>query len=84
MDVNLLGWSQSIPRLSESMYEAILDLVEAAKLIPTNVIPGETDYFVDDRWGKTKIRRAVHGFSEEVLADTESHALCAVHALRRL
>jgi hypothetical protein len=33
-NANLLGWSRSMPRISESMYSSILNLAEANKLIP--------------------------------------------------
>lgn len=80
IDVNRLGWSQSMPRLSESMYVAIMDCVEAAKLVPTDLLPNQMDYFVDDAWGKTKIRRAVHGFSEAVLS--RHRTTCIVCGIR--
>lgn len=66
VDVNLLGWSQSIPSLSEAMYQAIMDLTQAKKLIPQSPV-NEHDYSVPDAWGKTKVRRAVARFSNTVL-----------------
>ncbi len=61
-DVNLLGWSQSMPSLSESMYQSILDLCEAENLFPLSL--GNTDFSIPDNWGQTKVRRAVKKFSD--------------------
>ena len=65
-DANLLGWSQSMPRLTEEWYETILDLAETNHLIPGNGM-NESDFSVPDSWGKTKVRKAMSGFTEKVL-----------------
>lgn len=66
-DVNLLGWSQSIPSLSEPMYQSIMDIVEVDGLLSmASMKPG--DFYVDDRWGKTRIREALSCFRDTVLS----------------
>lgn len=75
IDVNLLGWSQSMPSLSESMYQSILDLADAEKLIPSIPDDGD-DYSVPDGWGKTKTRRVAARFSGPVMQ--RSNSACVV------
>lgn len=75
VDVNLLGWSQSMPSICEAMYLEILDLAEMRNLVP----PGEEEddgFSVPDTWGKTKTRGVVKRFSEPVLA--RSNSTCIV------
>ena len=80
VDVNLLGWSQSMPKVSESMYQAILDLAENEKLIP---ITGNDDqeFSVPDNWGKTKIRKTMTRFSDAVMRRSDS--TCVVCGTRQ-
>lgn len=66
IDVNLLGWSHSIPALGEAMYQAIMDLAQAENIL-TNELPSEQNYSVPDVWGKTKVRRAIALFTNTVL-----------------
>ncbi len=65
-DVNLLGWSHSIPNLSEEMYQQIMDLVQADGLV-LEPSTGAGNYAVDDAWSKTKVRKAIWRFTDEVL-----------------
>jgi hypothetical protein len=66
VDVNLIGWSQSISSLNERTYQAIMDLVQAQRLIPLG--PSDVmDFCVPDNWAKTKVRRAIVRFSNTVL-----------------
>lgn len=64
-DANLLGWSHSIPRLSESVFTAILALAEPSRAILGQDKP--RDFSVDDAWGKTRLRRVMASFTSEVL-----------------
>ena len=73
-DVNLLGWSRSMPSLNEHMYEAILDLADTEKLIPSAL--GSGDFSIPDNWGKTKTRGAIKKFSGPVMA--RSNSTCIV------
>jgi len=66
-DVNLMGWSQSMPRLGQAMYASIMDLAEADGLLEP-AKEQEADYSVQDSWGQTKIRHALSRFAENVLA----------------
>jgi len=74
LDVNLLGWSQSMPSLNESMYQSILDLAETEMVIPSQ--PSVSDFYIPDNWGKTKIRRALKQFSDPVME--RSYSTCIV------
>lgn len=74
VDVNLLGWSQSMPSLSESMYQAILDLAETEGILPPP--PSGGDFSIPDNWGKTKTRGAIKKFSDPVMA--RSNSTCIV------
>jgi len=78
-DVNLLGWSQSMPQINESMYTAILNLADTEKIITLDSIK-EKDYTVPDSWSKTKIRKAIAGFSDIVLS--RHNSTCAVCGTR--
>ena len=66
IDVNLLGWSQSIPNIGETMYTNILDLAQEHKLIPDTIL-GNVGFLVDDSWGKVRRRGKMARFSEAVL-----------------
>jgi hypothetical protein len=72
VDVNLLGWSQSVPSLSESMYDSVLDLAEVDKLIPLATKDDAGDFSVPDSWGKTKKRRVMTRFSDAVMRRSDS------------
>jgi len=80
IDLNLLGWSQSIPRLGESMFSAILALTEP-KTRSDNQAPS-TDFSVEDTWAKTKVRRALAGLKRTVF-DRDGRK-CLVCGLRQL
>ena len=72
IDVNLLGWSRSMPSLSEAIYSSIIDLAELKRLLPK----AKTDDFsVPDNWSKTKSRPAMTGFTEPVLARSSSKCI---------
>jgi hypothetical protein len=65
LDANLLGWSQSMPLLSESWYQAIMDFAQEKRIIPSAPeIKG--NYSVPDKWAMTKIRQAAARFSNDV------------------
>jgi hypothetical protein len=66
-DVNLLGWSQSIPRLNEAMYDSIMDLAQQKRIIP-NIAPVNPDFSVPDSWGKVRVRKALGTFVNTVLS----------------
>ncbi|MCL4303178.1 MAG: HNH endonuclease [Anaerolineae bacterium] len=66
LDVNLLGWSQSVPRISETMYQTILDLADAEQLI-SSTISNNASYEIPDHWSKTKVRRFLSEFKKTVL-----------------
>jgi hypothetical protein len=72
-DVNLMGWSQSIPAINEAMYDAILGLAEMLNLVAPSNGP---DYSVPDVWVTTKVRPAIRGFTVPVLA--RSNNTCVV------
>lgn len=72
-DVNLLGWSQSIPSLSESMFAAIVELVELRGFMP---IANEEDFSVPDTWSKSKARPAMKKFTAAVI--NRSNGVCIV------
>jgi len=74
VDVNLLGWSQSIPRISSEMYDSIIDLVDFQE--PREEIEANQDYSIPDTWAKTKIRKYLKVFSREVKARGKN--TCAV------
>jgi hypothetical protein len=80
LDVNLLGWSQSMPTISESMYNAILDLAEFDQPVYPMEDNGK-DYFVPDNWGKTKIRKSLIRFSNSVMR--RSNSTCIVCGTRQ-
>lgn len=75
VDVNLLGWSQSMPKISEEMYQTIMNLIEAEKLIPTT-ISNNIDYTVPDTWTKTKVRKTLSEF-RKTIRDRHKHT-CVV------
>ena len=74
VDVNLLGWSQSMPSLGEPMYQAILDLAETEKILPLS--PIGNDFTIPDNWGTTKTRGIIKRFSDPVMA--RSNSTCIV------
>ncbi len=74
VDVNLLGWSQSIPSLSEMMYQKILDLADVQNLVPSSQVIG--DFSIPDNWGKTRVRSVIKKFTESVMA--RSNSTCIV------
>jgi hypothetical protein len=57
VDLNLLGWSQSIPQPSDAMFSAIFALAEPAP--DSNTPTSPTEFSVEDGWAKTKVRRAL-------------------------
>ncbi|MRH77614.1 hypothetical protein GH984_02720 [Spiribacter sp. C176] len=71
-DVNLLGWSQSMPSLGESMYQAILDLADLRHLLPS---VSTEDFSVPDSWSKTKSRLAIKGFTDTVMKRSDSRCV---------
>lgn len=73
-DLNLLGWSRSMPSLNQHMYEAILDLADTEKVIPP--ASDDSDFSIPDQWGKAKTRGALKKFSDTVKA--RSNSCCIV------
>jgi len=74
IDVNLLGWSQSIASLNEPMYQNILDLADFENLLPP--AQGNGDFSIPDNWGKAKVRGALKKFTDPVFA--RSNSACIV------
>jgi hypothetical protein len=72
-DVNLMGWSQSIPKLSEQMYEAIMQLAQTKRLLPA--VLANSDFSIPDTWGKVRIRKAIGAFTNEVLNRHQSRCV---------
>ena len=66
LDINRLGWSRSMPRISEQMYQAIMDLADAEKLIPTLTL-GKNHYSIPDEWSKVKVRKSLASFKKAVI-----------------
>lgn len=65
VDANLMGWSQSMPRLSSSMFNSIVGLIENKKLAPIESYDSD-DYTIEDSWSKTKKRCRLSKFTETV------------------
>jgi len=80
VDANLLGWSQSIPSLNESMYQSIMDLAETEGLISPSV--SCDDFSIPDKWGMTKTRCALKMFSDPVLQRSSSACIICGTALQ--
>jgi hypothetical protein len=72
-DVNLLGWSQSMPSLGEAMFATIVQLVELRGLMPTATLE---DFSVPDAWSKSKARPAMKKFNMEVV--NRSNGACII------
>lgn len=72
-DVNLLGWSQSMPSLSEAMFSAIVEQVELRGIMPAALAD---DFSVPDAWSKSKARPAMKRFAAEVI--NRSNGTCIV------
>lgn len=66
VDANLLGWSLSMPKINENMYQSILGLAEASALFPS-LSPEKNDYSVPDTWSVVKVRQSVSSFVDTVL-----------------
>lgn len=73
-DINLLGWSQSMPRLNEEMYNSIVEHIGVNITFDT---AGEDskDYSIPDSWSKTRARRKLKGFSDAVWARSDGHCV---------
>ena len=65
-DVNLLGWSHSMPRLDSTMFNNILEL-GSVEVSNEETLIEEADYTVEDSFGKAKIRKKLAGFRNAVL-----------------
>lgn len=76
-DVNLLGWSQSIPSLGHSIFSAILEIVEQSGLMP---VAAEEDFSVPDAWSVARARPALTRFVQTVIA--RSNGVCIVCGTR--
>ena len=81
-NVNLLGWSRSVPSLSEPLYDAILDLAEPEKILP--LPPRDGDFSIPDNWGETKTRSAIKKFSGPVMARSNRTCIVCGTSLRGL
>lgn len=76
VDVNLLGWSQSIASITEPMYNSILKLADIYNLVPPATIQ---EHLIPDQWSNTKTRPAIKYFSDSVLARSKSCCIvCSV------
>lgn len=67
-DVNQLGWSHSMARLSPEMYSQIIDLVELQGFYPQIQTWGKAseEFFIPDEWSQTKKRARLCAFKKEV------------------
>ena len=64
-DVNRLGWSRSIARISPDMYASIVELAYRRHCIA--IVPPDTgDYAVPDAWSFVRRRHSVERFKETV------------------
>jgi len=74
VDVNLLGWSQSMSSINLETYNLILAQCEI-----DGHIHGDTptkDFSIPDSWSKTRTRRRLRGFTDPVLS--RSNGCCIV------
>lgn len=82
-DVNLLGWSHSMPRLDSDIFQQILNLsrinISSEKLDNKN-----NDFRIDDSYGKAKIRGKLRGFRDSVLASCKNQCVVCGTKLRPL
>ena len=78
VDVNLLGWSQSMPSLTEEMYKSILNLAEMEETIPSTSRKAES-FEVPDKWSPTKTRGALKHFTVPVMARSDSSCIVCRH-----
>lgn len=65
-DVNQLGWSHSMPNINEEMYKQIMNLIQQTNGIMLGSSVEDDDYAVEDTWSKTKVRKAMWHFTEEI------------------
>jgi hypothetical protein len=65
VDVNLLGWSHSMPNIGESIFDAILSLCEIRVEEEDTVEVG--DFSIEDKWSKAKVRKHLTRFRKTVL-----------------
>lgn len=79
-DINALGWSRSMPRISESLFSLLQVAGEGRAVQASTQSPhaatGPSDWSVPDSWGRAKRRRALDKFKEEVLE--RHHNRCGI------
>lgn len=71
IDVNLLGWSHSIAKLCDDMFDRIIDLAYERnlfnpKLKNSNTKKGNNNFEIKDQWGLVKRRAYLYDFSRKV------------------
>jgi len=68
VDVNKLGWSHSMARLSVEMYEKIIEQIEIKGLYPTQRKSSDSkkNHRVEDDWALTKKRAHLTDYKNEV------------------
>ena len=80
-DVNLLGWSQSISRLSREMYDEITSIGS----IRTDMVVEEgQDYSIPDRYSIARARRSLKSFKVKVLSRSGCCVVCGCTESRLL
>jgi len=80
-DVNLLGWSQSISRLSREMYDEITSIGS----IRVGVVAEDSnEYSIPDRFRITRARWSLESFKSEVLSRSKCCVVCGCAELRLL
>ena len=74
-DVNKLGWSISVARVHQEMFERIIELAYRARVIEIP-LPAPSGYEVPDRWSFVRTRHSQERFKKAVL-DRQNHT-CAI------
>jgi hypothetical protein len=74
VDVNLLGWSQSMPSISREMFFGILDLAEKTLTLNRGDSDNQ-DYSIPDSWSRTRARKKLRSFSDEAFARSNSRCV---------
>ncbi|WP_238797225.1 HNH endonuclease [Vibrio vulnificus] len=71
VDVNLLGWSHSMAKLCDEMFNRIIDLACESNLFQpllniSNAKSGNNSFEIKDQWGLVKRRAYLYDFSRKV------------------
>lgn len=73
-DINMLGWSQSMPQLNEEMFTVIIDHI-GVNISFNDSDGGAEDFSIPDSWSKTRARRRLKGFNETVSKRSGGHCI---------